>query len=149
MSQLTLHPIGVVHAPHRPGPQPPGQVQEHLDDTAELEIFPEFAAGLQDTETFSHLHLFCWLDRSTNFDLLTLTPLDTVPHGVFATRSPRRPNPIGYWVVELLERRGNILKVKGLDAFDGTPIIDLKPYFPSEARPEASEGWATGKSRIR
>ncbi len=57
--------------------------------------------------------------------------------------------PIGYWVVELLERRENVLKVKGVDAFDGTPIVDLKPYFPSEARPEASEGWAAGKSRLR
>ena len=121
------------------------RAEQRRERTARLEVLPEYEGGLRDIEAFSHLQVFCWLHRSSGFSLLVTPPIDTVEHGVFATCSPARPNSIGYWVVELVERRGRVLMVRGIDAFEGTPVIDLKPYFPSLARPEATEGWAEGK----
>ena len=80
--------------------------------------------------------------KSTDFSLLVKTPWDTIPHGIFSTRSPHRPNPIGHAVVELVERKNNKIIVKGLDAIEGTPIIDIKPYVKSlDIKDDASSGW--------
>ena len=75
------------------------------------------------------------------------TPWDDAPHGVFATRSPRRPNPIGISVVKLIKRRGNVLVVSGIDAIDGTPLIDIKPFIPEFDSKNANSGWLEGKIR--
>jgi tRNA-Thr(GGU) m(6)t(6)A37 methyltransferase TsaA len=80
-------------------------------------------------------------DRVTDFDLMAHPPADDRPHGVFATRSPRRPNPIGLTVVELVEREGNRLRVRGVDMLDGTPIIDIKPYLSSVPAEALRRGW--------
>jgi tRNA-Thr(GGU) m(6)t(6)A37 methyltransferase TsaA len=106
-----------------------------------LEILPEFEVGLTDIEGFSHLFVIWIFDRSGEFKLLSTPPSDNQAHGVFATRSPRRPNPIGLTVVELLRRDGTRLHVRGIDMLDGTPILDIKPYLsgvPSEA---LRRGW--------
>jgi formylmethanofuran dehydrogenase subunit E len=84
---------------------------------------------LQDIEVFSHLHVFFWLHKSTVYNLVVTTPWDIVPHGLFATRSPHRPNTIGHSVVELIEGKKTALKIQGVGAIDGLPVIDIKPYL--------------------
>jgi len=97
--------------------------------------------GLKDIEGFSHLHIFYYLHRSRGYSLSVKTPWDSEPHGLFATRRPRRPNPIGYSVVELIKREEKALKVKGLEAIEGTPILDVKPYIPKiDSKPDAKVG---------
>lgn len=141
--KLELKTIGLVHSPYRSREEAPPQGKK---ETAEIEIFDEFKEGLKDIEGFSHIHVFYWLHRSTDRPLIVTTPWDTKAHGVFSTRSPDRPNPIAHSVVELLKVRGRFLKVKGLDAIEGTPVIDLKPYIPKlDSKPDASVGWPKGK----
>jgi len=95
-----------------------------------VEIFREFEAGLKGIEGFSHLLLIYWLDRVVGYSLTAHPPSSPSPRGVFATRSPHRPNPLGIGLVELVARRGNVLEVRGVDALDGTPLLDIKPYIP-------------------
>jgi tRNA-Thr(GGU) m(6)t(6)A37 methyltransferase TsaA len=106
-----------------------------------LRILPEFEAGLTDIEGFSHLIVIWEFDRSSGLELLGTPPSDNRPHGVFATRSPRRPNPLGLTVVELLRREGIMLQVRGLDMLDGTPILDIKPYLSSIPMEKLRRGW--------
>ena len=106
-----------------------------------LEILPEFEAGLLDVEGFSHLFVLWVFDRSEGFDLVGKPPIDNVEHGVFATRSPRRPNPIGLTVVELIRRDGSRLYVRGVDMLDATPILDIKPYLSSVPPEALRRGW--------
>ena len=104
--------------------------QRYFDLAAELR--PELEPGLSDIEGFSHLFVLWVFDRAEGYDLTARVPLDEeTPHGVFASRSPRRPNPIGLTVVELLGRDGPSLRVRGIDMLDGTPILDVKPYLSS------------------
>jgi tRNA-Thr(GGU) m(6)t(6)A37 methyltransferase TsaA len=102
---------------------------------------PEFELGLTDIEGFSHLMVIWAFDRSQGFDLLGTPPFDNRPHGVFATRSPRRPNPIGLTVVELLRRENASLHVRGVDMLNGTPILDIKPYLSSVPSDTLRRGW--------
>jgi tRNA-Thr(GGU) m(6)t(6)A37 methyltransferase TsaA len=106
-----------------------------------LEILPEFEPGLTDLEGFSHLYVIWAFDRSEGCELVTTTPADDRPHGVFSTRSPRRPNPIGLTVVELLGREGPVLRVRGIDMLDGTPVLDIKPYLSSIPPERLRRGW--------
>jgi tRNA-Thr(GGU) m(6)t(6)A37 methyltransferase TsaA len=106
-----------------------------------LEILPEFEPGLTDIEGFSHLYVIWTFDRAEGFTLVGVPPTDNRPHGVFATRSPRRPNPIGLTVVELLSREGPLLRVRGIDMLDGTPILDIKPYLSSIPPERLRRGW--------
>jgi tRNA-Thr(GGU) m(6)t(6)A37 methyltransferase TsaA len=119
---------------------PKGLGAQHTAEGA-LEILPEFELGLQDIEGFSHLFVLWAFDRAGKFELLGSPPCDDRSHGVFATRSPFRPNPVGLTVVELLRRDGRLLHVRGVDMLDGTPILDIKPYL-SGVPPEAlRRGW--------
>src|ERR1035441_5152471 len=97
--------------------------------------------GLTDIEGFSHLFVLWAFDRSDGFDLIGAPPTDDRPHGVFATRSPRRPNPIGLTVVDLLRRDNGLLYVRGVDMLDGTPILDIKPYLSSIPAETLRRGW--------
>ena len=106
-----------------------------------LKILPEFAPGLLDIEGFSHLVVLWEFDRSHGFELLGAPPSDNRPHGVFATRSPRRPNPIGLTIVELLRREGSELHVRGVDMLEGTPILDIKPLLSGVATEKLRRGW--------
>ena len=120
---------------------PKGLGAKH-DAEGVLDILPEFAAGLADVEGFSHFYVLWVFDRSIDFDLVATPPADNGrPHGVFATRSPRRPNPIALTVVELLRRDGAQLQVRGVDMLDGTPILDLKPYLSSVPAEKLRRGW--------
>ncbi len=139
---FVMRPIGFVRSPYRETSQiPKGPGAEHHAEGT-LEVRPELAAGLQDIEGFSHLFVLWVFDRSSGYDLVSVVPLDQeTPHGVFASRSPRRPNAIGLSVVELLGREGRNLRVRGLDMLDGTPILDIKPYLSGVPAEQVRRGW--------
>ncbi|HXU14147.1 MAG TPA: tRNA (N6-threonylcarbamoyladenosine(37)-N6)-methyltransferase TrmO [Terriglobales bacterium] len=138
---FTSQPIGFIHTPYQATSEiPKGYGAKHQAEGA-LDVLPEFEAGLTDVEGFSHLFVLWEFDRSEGFDLFGKPPIDDRPHGVFATRSPRRPNPIALTVVELLRREGGKLHVKGVDMLDGTPILDIKPYLSSIPEEKLRRGW--------
>jgi tRNA (adenine37-N6)-methyltransferase len=147
---FTPRPIGFVSSPyHDLCSIPKGLGTKHQADGV-LRILPELEPGLTDIEGFSHLVVLWEFDRSSAFELLGTPPSDNRPHGVFATRSPRRPNPIGMTVVELLRRQGANLHVHGVDMLDGTPILDIKPYLSSIPQETLRRGWlAEAEARNR
>ncbi len=139
---FTPQPIGFARTPHRDTKQIPKGLGAKHEAEGTLEIAPEFEAGLLDVEGFSHLFVLWVFDRSNGCDLVATPPADEGrPHGVFATRSPRRPNPIALTVVELLRREGRLLYVRGVDMLDGTPILDIKPYLSSVPEDRLKRGW--------
>jgi tRNA-Thr(GGU) m(6)t(6)A37 methyltransferase TsaA len=137
-----MRPIGVVRSPYRDRSEvPKGPGAEHRAEGT-LELRPDLEPGLQDIEGFSHLFVLWVFDRSEGYDLVSRVPLDEeTPHGVFASRSPRRPNPIGLSVVELIGRDGPRLRVRGVDMLDGTPILDVKPYLSGVPAEKLRRGW--------
>lgn len=136
-----MRPIGFVRSPYSDKAQiPKGPCAEHTAE-GDLEVLAEFEAGLQDIDGFSHLFVIWAFHRAEGFDLLAAPPTDDRQHGVFATRSPRRPNPIGLTVVQLLGREGRRLRVRGVDMLDGTPILDIKPYQSSVPAEKIRRGW--------
>jgi tRNA (adenine37-N6)-methyltransferase len=138
---FTPRPIGYVTSPYKStGEIPKGFGVKH-EAEGTLNLQPEFELGLTDIEGFSHLIVLWEFDRSPGFELLGTPPVDDRPHGVFATRSPRRPNPIGLTVVELLRREGIDLHVRGVDMLHGTPILDIKPYLSSIPPEKLRRGW--------
>jgi len=138
---FAFSPIGTVHSPFTETSQiPRGPGAKHVAEGT-LEIRSDLAEGLTDIEGFSHLYVIWVFDRSEGYQLMSTPPTDTRPHGVFATRSPRRPNPIALTVVRLLGREGNTLKVGGVDMLDGTSILDIKPYLSSVPEEELRRGW--------
>lgn len=137
----TFEPIGVVHSPHTETSHIPKGAGAKHDAEGELVIRPELEAGLTDIEGFSHLFVIWVFDRSEGYELVGPHPVDPIPHGVFSTRSPRRPNPIALTVVELLGREGNRLRVRGVDMLNGSPILDIKPYLSSVPPERITRGW--------
>jgi tRNA-Thr(GGU) m(6)t(6)A37 methyltransferase TsaA len=136
-----FRPIAHVRSPFTAtGQIPKGPGAEHTAEGV-IEVLPEFLDGLLDIEGFSHLYVIWLFDRSEGFALRATPPTDDRPHGVFATRSPRRPNPIGLTVVELQGREGNRLHVRGIDMLDGTPVLDIKPYLSSVPPDAIRRGW--------
>ncbi len=127
---MNLQAIGVIHSPHaRPEETPIQPVfARGIQGTAEL--LREYADGLRDIEGFSHLYLIYWLHRADAPRLVVKPFLDDTPRGVFATRAPCRPNPIGLSVVRLVRRDANVLHLEDVDVLDGTPLLDVKPYVP-------------------
>jgi len=119
---------------------PRGCGAEHTAEGT-IEFLPEFAAGLRDIDGFSHLFVLWVFDRADGYALLATPPTDDWPHGVFATRAPRRPNPIGLTVVELLGRDGPRLRVRGVDMLDRTPVLDVKPYLSGVPPERVRRGW--------
>jgi tRNA (adenine37-N6)-methyltransferase len=139
--EFRLQAVGYARTPYTETTHvPKGLGTEHRAEGT-LEILPDFEAGLLDIEGFSHLYVLWAFDRSQGYDLVGRPPSDDRPHGVFATRSPRRPNAIGLTVVELLRREGARLQVRGVDMLDGTPLLDLKPYLSSVPDERLRRGW--------
>jgi tRNA-Thr(GGU) m(6)t(6)A37 methyltransferase TsaA len=145
MSALfTPRTIGYARTPYKATSEIPKGLGAKHDAEGVLELLPEFAEGLLDIDGFSHLFVLWCFDRSTDFDLIAHPPSDDGrAHGVFATRSPRRPNPIALTVVELIAREDERLRVRGVDMLDGTPILDIKPYLSSVAEEKLRRGWLT------
>ncbi|MHC1602273.1 MAG: tRNA (N6-threonylcarbamoyladenosine(37)-N6)-methyltransferase TrmO [Methermicoccaceae archaeon] len=138
---MHLKAIGTVHTPYTHPADAPNQGRRS-GELCTLEVFEEFADGLKDIEQCSHLIVLYWQDRAGRDTLQTITPHGSEVHGVFATRSPSRPNPVALCVVELVEREGRLLKVRGMDALDGSPLLDIKPYSVSLNCVESARiGW--------
>jgi tRNA-Thr(GGU) m(6)t(6)A37 methyltransferase TsaA len=138
---FTSQPIGFVSSPYTNTNEIPKGLGVTHEADGVLRILPEFEQGLTDIEGFSHIFVLWEFHRSGGFDLLGSPPFDDRPHGVFATRSPRRPNPIALTVVELRRRDGSELHVRGVDMLDGTPILDIKPYLSSIPSEKLRRGW--------
>ena len=144
-------PIGVIHSPFKDLKNMPIQPSASASAPGHAEVFPEFAPGLKDLDGFSHVILVYHLHRTTRVNLLVTPLLDRQPRGVFATRAPTRPNPIGLSVVQLERIEGNKLYLSNLDVLDGTPLLDIKPYVPDFAGPEDVRiGWLeAARARIK
>lgn len=139
---LLCEPIGVIHTPFTEPAGMPIQPAGGRDVTGTVELLPEFAEGLQDLDGFSHVLLIYHFHRSAGYRLRTRPFLDDTPRGLFATRAPRRPNPIGLSVVRLDRVAGATLHVRDLDILDGTPLLDLKPFVPEfSATDQVRTGW--------
>jgi len=141
MDTWTPKPIGVVRSPFSEAHQVPRGLGAKHEELGVLELLTEFEAGLKDIEGFSHLYVLWVFDRTKGYELVGTPPCDSEPHGVFASRSPFRPNPIGLTVVRLIRREGNRLHVQGVDMLDGTPILDIKPYMSNVPESELKRGW--------
>jgi len=138
---FAMKAIGYVRSPYNSTQDVPRGLGAKHQAEGVLEIAPEFELGLVDIEGFSHLFVIWAFDRSTGYELTATPPSDNRPHGVFATRSPLRPNPIGLTVVSLLRREGARLHVRGIDMLDGTPILDIKPYLSNVPEEHLRRGW--------
>ena len=136
-----MQPIGFVRSPYAETSQIPKGCGAKHDAEGVLEVLPEFEQGLQDIEGFSHLFVIWTFHKAEGFALLGKPPTDDRAHGVFATRSPYRPNPIGLTVVQLIGREGSSLQVRGVDMLEGTPILDIKPYLSSIPEEKLKRGW--------
>ena len=138
---ISMQPIGYVRSFYRDTQEIPKGLGARHEAEGILEIRPEFEPGLLDIEGFSHLYVIWAFDRSEGCNLVVTPPSDDRPHGVFATRSPRRPNPIGLTVVQLMSREGPVIGVRGIDMLDGTPILDIKPYLSNVPQERIRRGW--------
>ncbi len=140
--EIIYKPIGVVHTPLTTFDNIPRSPSDGTGIKGTVEILEEYRDGLKDLEGFSHLILLCHLHRSKDFKLAVTPPMDSESHGLFATHSPNRPNPIGLSIVGLEKIEGNLIHVVNLDILDGTPLLDLKPYIPEYGEDtEFQTGW--------
>jgi tRNA-Thr(GGU) m(6)t(6)A37 methyltransferase TsaA len=147
---FTFRRIGTVRSPFREAAGTPIQPAFGFGIEGEVEVVEEFAAGLADLEGFERIWLIYPLDRAGPYELAVVPYRDSMRRGVFATRAPSRPNPIGLSAVRLMERQGPRLRVADLDILDGTPLIDIKPYVPEfDAYPRSRAGWLESSSTAR
>ena len=139
---VTLDPIGVIRSDHQTAAGTPIQPRYAEQCEGQVIVEPGFEEALEDIEGFDRIWLIYLLDRAGDFRPRIIPYRDIREHGLFATRSPCRPNPIGLSVVQLVARNRNVLQVRGIDVLDGTPLIDIKPYVPAfDAYPESKAGW--------
>jgi len=140
--EISYRPIGIVHSPFEEIAGVPIQPTGASGIRGTVEVFPEFTEGLKDLEGFSHVILLYHFHRVQE-PKLTVTPfMDSLPHGVFSTRAPKRPNPIGLSIVKLLRVEQNVLYIENVDIIDGTPLLDIKPYVPEfDQHPADRVGW--------
>jgi tRNA-Thr(GGU) m(6)t(6)A37 methyltransferase TsaA len=145
--EFIMRPIGVIHSPFTEKDQTPIQASRS-QAIGLVEVYPEFAEGLRDIEDFSHIHLLYVFHNSSGYSLHIKPFLDDQEHGVFATRHPCRPNPIGISTVRFLSRQDNALTIEGVDVLDGTPLLDIKPYVPDfDMRSDVCAGWYEAQSK--
>ena len=139
---IEMKPIGVIHTPFKQLEGMPIQPAGAVGVQGTVKLFAEFQAGLKDVDGFSHLILLYHLHRSRDFQLEVVPFLDDKPMGLFATRAPKRPNPIGFSIVALIKIDNGLLSVNNVDILDGTPLLDIKPYVPEfDSHPQARTGW--------
>jgi tRNA-Thr(GGU) m(6)t(6)A37 methyltransferase TsaA len=148
---LRLRPIGIVRSHFKepsdlppPAFAPPGFFRR---STGEIEIYPEYAAGLEGLEGFSHIIVLFHFHKAGPARLEVRPPGQTKRRGVFASRSPHRPNSLGFSVLKLLGRDGRVINVSGLDLIDGTPVLDIKPYTSRDRKSHLRTGWLQGRRR--
>lgn len=144
--KIEFEPIGVIHSPFSELTGMPIQPAGAAGVKGTVEIYEEYHAGLKDLDGFSHIILLYFFHRSRDYELTVVPYLDTEPRGLFATRAPRRPNPIGLSVVRLHGIEDGIVHIENVDILDGTPLLDIKPYNPAfNARGEIRIGWLETK----
>ena len=142
MYVIKYKPIGIIHSPFKEPKGTPIQPTGAKNIDATVELFPEYVEGLKDLEGFSHIILIYHFHLSKHISLRVKPYMDDELRGVFATRAPSRPNPIGISVVRLVKVEGNILHIQDVDAVDGTPLLDIKPYVPEfDTREVYKIGW--------
>jgi tRNA-Thr(GGU) m(6)t(6)A37 methyltransferase TsaA len=140
--KIEYHPIGIIHSPFTELSGMPIQPAGAAGVEGTVEVFPKYNDGLKDLEGFSHIIMLYHFHRSKGFKLHVVPFMDSTPRGVFATRAPKRPNPIGLSVIKLQKIQGNILYVENLDILDETPLLDIKPYVPAfDEETEVRTGW--------
>mgnify|MGYP006302052077 CR=1 FL=1 len=142
MTRISCDPIGIIHTPFTEREGMPIQPAGAADVKGTVEIVEKFQPGLKDLDGFSHIILLYVFHRSEGYRLEVVPFMDDAPHGVFATRAPRRPNPIGLSVVQLDGIDDGTLHVRNVDILDGTPLLDIKPYVPEfDGHGEIRAGW--------
>lgn len=141
--RIEIEPIGIIRTPFTSKDKIPIQAGKS-DIVAEVEVFPEYSPGLESLDGFSHIILLYWFHRAKS-PKLKITPfLDTQERGLFSTRAPSRPNPIGLSIVKLIQVQGNTVTFQGADMLNDTPLIDIKPYVPEfDIQLDATSGWLT------
>ena len=140
--KIEYHPIGIIHSPFTKLSGMPIQPAGAAGVEGTVEVFPKYNDGLKDLEGFSHIIMLYHFHRSKGFKLHVVPFMDSTPRGVFATRAPKRPNPIGLSVIKLQKIQDNILYVENVDILDGTPLLDIKPYIPEfDEQIEVRAGW--------
>lgn len=139
---MQIHPIGTIETPFDDLENMPIQPAGAKGVKGRIILEPEFEQGLTDIEGFSHLILLYWFHKSTDFDLMVKPFLDTQKRGLFSTRAPRRPNPMGLSIVRLLGREGRVVEIEDIDVLNGTPLMDIKPYVERfDAKENTRAGW--------
>lgn len=147
MNKVEFRPIGIIHSPFKEHKGTPIQPRKGKGVKGYIDVYPDYSEGLADLDGFSHITLIYFMHLSKDYSLKVVPYLDNVPRGLFATRAPRRPNPIGLSVVKLDKIEGTTIHISNLDIIDGTPLLDIKPYVPHFDEPENIKiGWLTGKS---
>ena len=147
MNEIKYKPIGIIHSPFKGVEGTPIQPTGAEGIKGTVEVFAEYHAGLKDIDGFSHIILTYHFHLSKGYSMVVKPFLDEETHGLFATRSPARPNPIGVSIVRLLEIKGLTLHIEGIDIVDNTPLLDIKPYVPDfDRRAGERIGWLSGKS---
>ena len=144
MKNIELKPIGIIHTEFREKASIPIQ-PKFSKGKGHIELNKEFVTGLKDLNGFSHIILIYYFHKSKGFNLIVKPFLDDNPKGVFATRAPKRPNPIGISIVKLDSIKDNIIHISNIDIIDKTPLLDIKPYVPDFDRIKATSGWLSGK----
>jgi tRNA-Thr(GGU) m(6)t(6)A37 methyltransferase TsaA len=148
MQEVRYSPIGVIRSPFKEISGMPIQTQGAEGIPGTVEFDPRFAVGLKDLDGFSHIMLLYHFHLCEGFALEVKPFLDDQPHGVFATRAPKRPNSIGISIVRLIRVEGDILRIEDVDVVDGTPLLDIKPYIPAfDVRRTEKVGWLIGKAQ--
>ena len=148
MKMITYSPIGVIRSPFKEIAGTPIQPSGAEGVQGSIEMNPEYVPGLKDIEGFSHIILLYHFHFSQGYDLEVKPFLDDEYHGVFATRAPKRPNPVGLSIVRLVRREGNVLYIEDVDVIDGTPLLDIKPYVPGfDVRQAERTGWLSQKAQ--
>ena len=149
--EISYRPIGVIHSPFTEIEGMPIQPTGASGIRGTVEVYPEFVEGLKDLEGFSHIILLYHFHRVRGAKLVVTPFMDSQPHGVFATRAPKRPNPIGLSIVRLLGIEQNVLHIENVDILDGTPLLDIKPYVPEFDQHRADRvGWLEqAKGRVQ
>lgn len=142
MKEIIVNPIGVIRTPHKDIKDMPIQPIAAEGIKGHIELLPEYVAGLKDLDGFSHITLVYHFHKIEGFELEVKPFMDIVKHGIFACKAPKRPNAIGISTVKLVSIDGNIINIEQADMLDGTPIIDIKPFFPKyDNRENVTAGW--------
>jgi tRNA (adenine37-N6)-methyltransferase len=142
METITIHPIGKIRTPHTDVKNMPIQPIAANAIQGQIELLPQYEKGLKDIEGFSHITLLYHLHKIEGYELHVIPFMDTEPHGIFATRAPKRPNAIGISTVKLLRVEKNILYIEQVDMLNGSPLIDIKPFYPRyDNRENVQIGW--------